>query len=115
MINEIKLINWGYTCSDGCCFSWGTMTILNGIELENDWDDNTISMLSQILTSLNISADISENEENGYNVDDKEYTEIVVNGNTVFVVATHSDIFEHVFGRLNIDYTLTEENEAEND
>jgi hypothetical protein len=32
---KIKLEEWDHTCSDGCCYSYGTYLIMNGKKLEH--------------------------------------------------------------------------------
>lgn len=47
----IELEEYGYSCSDGCCYNYGTITKVNGIELPlHNQDVETI--LSEVLTHL---------------------------------------------------------------
>lgn len=61
---EINLNEYGYSCSDGCCYNYGTITIVNGEELPcHNQDAPTI--LKQVLEYLGYEVKItySENDE----------------------------------------------------
>jgi hypothetical protein len=48
---KIKIEEYGYSCADGCCYNYGTITTVNDIELPcHNQDVETI--VSQILTHL---------------------------------------------------------------
>jgi len=55
---NIMLEEWDYTCTDGCCFSYGTKIYLNGKELEHpnpEVDDNSYvgdSVITALLAVL---------------------------------------------------------------
>lgn len=54
---NIELEEYDYTCSDGCCHNYGTVTKVNGIELPiHNQDAETI--LSQVLTHLGYTVKI---------------------------------------------------------
>ena len=59
MENKIKidLHEYAYNCSDGCCFNYGTITTVNGVELSaHNQDVETI--LRQVLEHLGYSVEI---------------------------------------------------------
>jgi hypothetical protein len=48
---KITLHEYAYHCGDGCCFNYGTITTVNGTQLEyHNQDVQTI--LSQVLSHL---------------------------------------------------------------
>ena len=50
---KIELLEYTYDCADGCCTNYGTITKINGVELECHNQD-TETILSQILKHLKI-------------------------------------------------------------
>ena len=48
---KIELIDYSYTCCDGCCTDYGTITKVNGVELELHNQD-TATILRQVLEHL---------------------------------------------------------------
>jgi hypothetical protein len=48
---NITFEEYGYSCSDGCCYDYGTITTVNGVELETHNQDPE-TMVSQILEHL---------------------------------------------------------------
>lgn len=59
---EIKLKDWDYTCSDGCCSSFGTDIFINGEEIESSNADR-YSVLHHILEHLGYDVEIEEEYE----------------------------------------------------
>jgi hypothetical protein len=54
---EISLNEYCYNCGDGCCTNYGTITIVNGVELEcHNQDTETIA--KQILQHLGYEVEI---------------------------------------------------------
>ena len=61
---KIKLHEYGYSCGDGCCYNYGTITTVNDVELPcHNQDAETI--LRQVLEHLGYKVEI----ENDYDVD----------------------------------------------
>ncbi len=61
---EINLNEYGYSCGDGCCYNYGTITTVNGVELPcHNQDAPTI--LKQVLEHLDYEVKLtySENDE----------------------------------------------------
>ena len=56
---KIKLHEYNYKCSDGCCDNYGTITTVNGIELQNHNQD-AASILEQVLRHLGYQVEIEE-------------------------------------------------------
>jgi hypothetical protein len=53
----IRLEDYDSTCGDGCCYNFGTITTVNGVELPyNNQDTETI--LRQVLEHLGYEVDI---------------------------------------------------------
>lgn len=54
---KVTLHEYGYHCGDGCCFNYGTITTVNGVQMEaHNTDVQTI--LQQVLTHLAYSVEI---------------------------------------------------------
>ena len=62
----IELNDYSYHCGDGCCLNYGTITKVNGVELELNNTD-TATIVTQILTHLGYEVEIKKME------DGKEY------------------------------------------
>jgi len=59
---KIKLHEYGYSCSDGCCYTYGTITTVNGIELpSHNQDAETI--LCQVLEHLGYKVEIDDDQK----------------------------------------------------
>lgn len=66
---KIELIDWDYTCGDGCCYMYGTRLKLNGEELEHpdypEQHDNSYvgcdveNALTAVLTKLGYEVDFT--------------------------------------------------------
>ncbi len=56
---HILLKEYSYTCSDGCCTDYGTITELNGEELPLHNSD-TYTIIKQILENLGYVVEIEE-------------------------------------------------------
>jgi len=59
---NIKLIDYGYHCGDGCCYDYGTVTYVNGVELPLHNQD-TPTILRQVLEHLGYEVNIECEEE----------------------------------------------------
>ena len=56
---KIELIDYNYQCAEGCCTNYGTITKVNGVELElHNQDASTI--LRQVLEHLGYDVEIEE-------------------------------------------------------
>lgn len=59
---KIKLHEYGYHCSDGCCYNYGTITTVNGVELPcHNQDAGTI--LSQVLEHLGYKVEVEYGDD----------------------------------------------------
>jgi len=67
---KIELIDWDYTCGDGCCTTYGTTTIVNGVEMPSNNQD-TETILRMVLEHLGYEVEI----EQKYEEDEEEYNE----------------------------------------
>lgn len=56
---KIKLQDYDYTCSDGCCTWFGTRIFVNGVELDTDSQD-TGNIVKAILEHLGHEVEIEE-------------------------------------------------------
>lgn len=56
---NITLNEYHYDCADNCCTSYGTVTTVNGVELENH-DEDVGSILKQVLTHLGYEVNLKE-------------------------------------------------------
>lgn len=54
---KIKFTNWDNRCGDGCCYTWGIETEINGKKLEYDQDD-LIGQIESILKHLGYDVEI---------------------------------------------------------
>lgn len=54
---KVKLHEYGYSCSDGCCYNYGTITTVNDIELPCHNQD-TETILRQVLEHLGYKVEI---------------------------------------------------------
>jgi len=55
----IELNEYSYNCTDGCCTDYGTVTTVNGKELQCHNQD-TATILQQVLEELGYDVDINE-------------------------------------------------------
>tara|TARA_R110000796_G_scaffold225840_1_gene342264 strand:- start:108 stop:308 length:201 start_codon:yes stop_codon:yes gene_type:complete len=56
---KIELNEYAYVCADGCCLDYGTVTVVNGKELDlHNQDVGTI--LEQVLVELGYDVEIIE-------------------------------------------------------
>ena len=53
----IKLKEYSWTCGDGCCSEFGTITEVNGVVLPNETQDDEV-ILEQILKHLGYEVEI---------------------------------------------------------
>lgn len=61
---DIKLIDWDYTCGDGCCYDWGVEMSVGGEKHENSYvGENTEEALTFILNKLGYKCKISREYE----------------------------------------------------
>lgn len=56
---NIELKEYDYSCGDGCCHSYGVVTVVNGIELP-DKSPNTKNIVEQLLKHLEIDVEVTE-------------------------------------------------------
>ena len=56
---NIKIEEYNYACSDGCCLNYGTITTVNGIELPCHNQD-TQTIVKQILEHLGYAVNFIE-------------------------------------------------------
>ena len=54
---KIELLEYTYDCADGCCTNYGTITKINGVELECHNQD-TETILREILEHLGYDVEI---------------------------------------------------------
>jgi len=55
---EIELKEYVYTCGDGCCTDYGTITTVNGVELDLSNQD-AATILEQVLEHLGYDVEVS--------------------------------------------------------
>ena len=60
---EIKLVDWDYTCGDGCCYSFGQDIYLNGKKLDEQHADNSVNALKSVLIELGYEVEINQDNE----------------------------------------------------
>lgn len=53
----IEFEDWDHTCSDGCCYMWGTNVKVNGVELDGDVSSNQAA-LRLVLEHLGYTVEI---------------------------------------------------------
>lgn len=56
---KIELEDWDHTCGDGCCYTYGTTTKVNGVELELQNQDRA-TILEQVLKHLGYEVEVIE-------------------------------------------------------
>lgn len=54
----IDLIDYNYKCGDGCCTNYGTITKVNGVELENNNQDVS-TILTKVLEHLGYEVEVN--------------------------------------------------------
>ena len=54
---KITFTEYGYSCGDGCCYNYGTITTVNGIELPLHSDDG-YTMVQQVLEHLGYKVEV---------------------------------------------------------
>lgn len=54
---KIELIEYAYECGDGCCTNYGTITKVNGVEIECQNQD-TETIIYHILTNLGYEVEV---------------------------------------------------------
>lgn len=59
---NINLTDYGYYCSDGCCYNYGTVTKVNGIELPCHNQDAG-AILGQVLEHLGYKVEIEHGDD----------------------------------------------------
>ena len=60
---KIELIDWTYTCGDGCCTNYGTTTKVNGEEMSLINQDAP-TILEMVLEHLGYDVEIEQSFEN---------------------------------------------------
>lgn len=59
---KIKLEDWDYSCSDGCCYMYGTSISLNGEESDNNYDGGSVEQsLEFVLNKLGFDVEFDNN------------------------------------------------------
>lgn len=59
---KIELNEYSYNCADGCCTNYGTITKVNGVELEgSNQDAGTI--VTKILEHLGFEVELTEKDD----------------------------------------------------
>lgn len=58
---KIELEEYGYSCGDGCCYNYGTITKVNGVELEFHNQD-AATILEQVLKHLGYDVEVINTE-----------------------------------------------------
>jgi hypothetical protein len=56
---KINLRDYVYTCGDGCCTDYGTVTTVNGVELDCHNEDR-VTILTKVLEHLGYEVEIEE-------------------------------------------------------
>lgn len=59
---KINLHEYGYSCGDGCCYNYGTVTTVNGNELPCHNQD-AATILSQVLEHLGYTVEMSYSDD----------------------------------------------------
>jgi len=59
----INLRDYAYECGDGCCYNYGTITTVNGVELEIHNEDRE-TILEQVLKHLGYQVEVVNEFEN---------------------------------------------------
>jgi hypothetical protein len=54
---KITFKEYGYSCGDGCCYNYGTITTVNDIELPSH-NQNAETIVSQILEHLGYKVEV---------------------------------------------------------
>ena len=55
----IELESFGHSCSDGCCYDYGTITRVNGVELAS-YSEDTGTILKQVLEHLGYEVELKD-------------------------------------------------------
>jgi len=55
---NIKLVNWDYTCGDGCCYDYGTRLEVDGVEITDYAESNAEDTIEKLLTHLGYKVNI---------------------------------------------------------
>lgn len=59
---KIELQEYSYNCGDGCCTNYGTITKVNGVDLDLHNQD-TATIVRQILEHLGYEVEIEQTHE----------------------------------------------------
>lgn len=59
---KINLTEYGYSCGDGCCYNYGTITTVNGVELPFHNQD-AVTILIQVLEHLGYKVEIEYSDD----------------------------------------------------
>lgn len=60
---EIELNSYMYNCADGCCTTYGTITKVNGVEMDSHNEDAS-TILRNVLEHLGYEVEIIESYDN---------------------------------------------------
>ena len=56
---KVELIDYSYNCADGCCSNYGTITKVNGKEMDLQNQDVQV-ILEMVLTELGYNAEVTQ-------------------------------------------------------
>lgn len=63
VVHEIILTDWEYTCSDGCCYEYGTELIIDSYIITRNFDMDT-ELFKEILNAFEIKFVLKFESEN---------------------------------------------------
>lgn len=56
---KIELAQYAYNCGDGCCYNYGTITTVNGVQLESHNED-AANIVEKVLRHLGYEVELIE-------------------------------------------------------
>jgi ABC-type proline/glycine betaine transport system substrate-binding protein len=59
---DINFHEYSYSCGEGCCTDYGTITTINGVVLEDNTSEYTV-IIKQILEHLGYKVNITTTED----------------------------------------------------
>lgn len=62
---KVELIDYTYECGDGCCTNYGTITKVNGKQLEIENEDRA-TILREVLIELGYDAKVEEKYDDNF-------------------------------------------------
>lgn len=60
---KLTLVDWDYTCADGCCYDWGTDVFVNGEEVST-YQSSLEQTLRDVLEHLGYEVEIEYEDYN---------------------------------------------------